>query len=353
MSNVADVLDNTNNQDKCLVFYDKSSIDSIFGAGIIRYICEEITNVSEVVVCKDISEMNVDNYVIDNTFLNVSFIGCYPLKDSLLKSYIETYNDNILFVLSNKTDYSKVRNINRSVKIEYSEKDCCSLQLYKIAFGEFKDRVPNILHVISAYEMKAFDNENYYDGLHLAIGFRKYFLENSFEHFYQNIMLTLCNQEAGYNNFDYSSYVNNGKNLSTYYNEYLINNSSVVKNDQYTFNGNKKANCLFTNSMLDLSMDNIKNEFNDEYIFALSRKDNNNWNAEFIYNSYNSYASEISYIITNDETISYSYTYSYSYNFVNCGEYMKRYYKGDGVKNHGFAVINHDTLLKIIKNKKF
>jgi len=100
-------------------------------------------------------------------------------------------------------------------------------------------------------------------------------------------------------------------------------------------------------------MDNIKNEFNDEYIFALSRKDNNNWNAEFIYNSYNSYASEISYIITNDETISYSYTYSYSYNFVNCGEYMKRYYKGDGVKNHGFAVINHDTLLKIIKNKKF
>lgn len=289
MSKVTNVLENNQDAQTCLVFYDKTSIDSIFGAAIIRYICEEITNVGESVVCKDIAKES-DN-ILDFSYLNVSFIGCFHKDAFINKSYINEYKDKTLFVISNKADYTKVKSFGGSPSIEYSEEDSCALQLYKIAFGEFKDRIPQILQLISIGTMRQFDNENYYKALQLEIGFKKYFEEVGFDTFYQDIAVVLCNQLDGYNDFDYSSFVNTGKNISTYYNNYLIENSSVVKGDKFTFDGNKKSNVLLTNSMLDLSVDSIKEEYQNEYILALSRRDSYNWNAEFVFNgySYNSY----------------------------------------------------------------
>lgn len=380
MSKVTNVLENNQESKKCLVFYDKSSIDSIFGAGIIRYICEEITDVGEEVECKDINEISSE---ISSDYINVSFIGCYPTSN-LLKKYVDYFGEKTLFVLSDAFDYNIVKGYNRNINIEYSEKDSCALQLYKIAFGEFKDRIPKILQLISVKEMKEFDNEKYYDSLQLGIGFIKYFNEQGFENIYENIILPICDQLDNYIDFDFSQYINNGRTISSYYNDYLLQNLSTIKNDKFTFSGTKNTNVLITNSMLDLSIGDLKDEFENEYILAFSRRDVNNWNVEFIYNvcSYTysySYSYQIpvinnevpvdSYEIigTNEPNIDSdiniennytSYSYSYSYNGIsipeiNCAYYIKKYYKGIGTEDHAFTTITNDQFLKIMKNKKF
>lgn len=385
MSKVTNVLENNQESSKCLVFYNKSSIDSIFGAGIIRYICEEITDVGEEVECKDINEISSE---ISSDYINVSFIGCYPTSN-LLKKYVDYFREKTLFVLSDAFDYNIVKGYNRNINIEYSEKDSCALQLYKIAFGEFKDRIPKILQLISVKEMKEFDNEKYYDSLQLGIGFIKYFNEQGFENIYENIILPICNQLDNYIDFDFSQYINNGRTISSYYNDYLLQNLSTIKNDKFIFSGTKNTNVLITNSMLDLSTGDLKDEFENEYILAFSRRDINNWNVEFIYNvcSYTySYSYQIPVInteipaggseanqdggsaiepgtnepgIDSDINIENNYTsYSYSYSGIsipeiNCAYYIKKYYKGIGTEDHAFTTITNDQFLKIMKAKKF
>ena len=47
MSKVSEVFQSTSNEDKCLIIYNDKSADSLIGAGILKYICENITDVAE------------------------------------------------------------------------------------------------------------------------------------------------------------------------------------------------------------------------------------------------------------------------------------------------------------------
>ena len=170
MSQIVNLLEGNQDNSTSLVFFDSKSVDSIFGAGIVKYICENITDVSDSVEVVDIASFNRNN-INKETYINVSIIGCIPSDDDII--YVSNiYEESTLFVLCDKIQYNKVKSLTKNVSIEYSVDDSCSLNLYKIAFGEFEDVIPNIFKYISNLTLREFDEE-YIKGIKFEAGFLK------------------------------------------------------------------------------------------------------------------------------------------------------------------------------------
>ena len=73
MSKVADIINSNENQQCTHIFFDPDSIDSLLGAAMLKYACEEITNVNETLLIQPLNNVNEQTYTYENngkTFLN-------------------------------------------------------------------------------------------------------------------------------------------------------------------------------------------------------------------------------------------------------------------------------------------
>lgn len=363
MSQVTNILEGNRNNSTSLVFFDSTIVDSIFGAGLIKYICENITDASELVEVVDIANFDREN-INKDSYINVSFVGCLPSDDDI-KFVASVFGKDTLFVLCDKIQYDKVKNLAKSISIEYSENDSCSLNLYKIAFGEFEDIIPDVFKYLSNSVLREFDKD-YFKGIKFEAGFLKSY--STFDEFYTTLESVLDPEEGQSNPF--SSLITSGATVLNNDINYLTRNLSIIKNDTITF-GNKKAIYIFSNGKVS---ENIVDSIGSvsKFIFVFSKYDATHWNIElFKYTSTEDIQlidekslriEEINTLLIseeNTETIdslneekSNLEAELKNLKSVDCGSFCKGKFKGFGTDKHGYGLISNDTFAKILTTKK-
>lgn len=369
MSNVSRVLSTNENNDKCLVVYNKYSIDSFFGAGIIKYICENITDVTDDAVCFAIDDLD-EGFDISE-YKNVSFIGCYPSKSEILRLY-EVFGDKLLFVLSDLESYNYVKNYVKKTNIEYSTEDSCSLSLFKIAFGEFEDNINNIIKVVSAGVLKQFDNEKYNSYLPFVLGFINSEYNHNFYNFYTDFIINICEGEGDEElNEIVSGIIDNGSLLIQDYKTTIKYNLDNIKNNIWKVNTYNKAYVIFSNLPIDLKDFSELNDCN--IIINIYKENKDYWGIELFkvdhtddYNTelekLNTRIDELTELINNPETFTKELSKELADKLYrkrelqfllafNCGKYLEKYYKGIGTENHGYVKISDKIFTKLLDSK--
>ena len=391
MSKVTNVLERNLSDSTSIVYYNSSSVDSTFGGGLIKYICENITDVSEQCECYDIKDFNIDDlyslsysyvdvplkntsysYSFNNetgsysycysvkvpTYINVSFVGCVP--QSNIADLASIYGDTCLYVLSDKENLNSLKSVSNKVSIEYTQNDSCTLNLYKIAFGEFEDSIPTVIKCISNYELKEFDKD-YEEGLRFNYGFKHNY--TTFNEFYSNILENIILEEEDKNVSEESvnntivKYIDDGENIINEDIDSIVRNVDIPLNDLWKVGG-KDAVCIFTNG--PISKD-ILNKIDTERLVVFYRNKNNNWNLELFAKEFS--VEELTELeerldvltqkqkLTSEEKKELTLINN-TLNF-NCGEYLNNNFKGFGNKYHGYSLISNDKFVKLISTKKF
>lgn len=370
MSNVTNVLQRNVNDSTSMVFYNSNSVDSIFGAGLIKYICENITDVSEDCECIDIKDFDINDlytsytsYALSYTtptYINVSFIDCAPAQEDMITlSYV--YSDTCLYVTDNKKDFTNIKNVvKNNSTIEYNESDSCALNLYKIAFGEFEDTVPDVVKQISNFKLKQFDKD-YEEGLRFNYGFKQNYV--SFADFYENILEKVIveenSEEVNENSITdtIAAILDDGDAIVKEDINSIKRNSQVALNDLWKV-GNKDTVVLFTNGPIS---EDILDELEIDRLIVFYRNDKDNWSLEFFVKELSvekveelenrkAELLEQDSLTTNDKKELNEINNKLNFN---CGEYLKNNFKGLGNKNHGYALISNDRFLKLNASKRF
>lgn len=374
MSNVSRVLGANADNDKCLVFFDKSSVDSLFGAGLIKYICENITDVAETTDCFSLNTFD-DNFDLTD-YKNVTFVGCYPNKEQMA-GLVKLFGDCLLFITCNEDDYNYIRKYAKGASIEYSKNDSCAMNLYKIAFGEFEDNIHDVIKILSAGVLKHFEDGKLYNNyLSFVLGFYSEELEADFPTFYSTYIEKICEgldiEEVTTN---IESLIAIGDEIINSYLETLNLNFKDITSDPYKVAVYNKAFLVFSNVAIGESV--VCDELTDANIIINVYKENGNyWGIELIKVDHTDYLeteiqitnnriTELQTLINNSETSLNDKTkyakelkdktsklieLNYILDF-DCGAYLEKYYKGLGIESHGYAKITNKQFAKLLEAK--
>ena len=399
MSKVADIINSNQSQQCTHIFFDPDSIDSLLGAAILKYACEEITNVTETLLIQPINTVNNQSYAIDETPTdkNITFVGCVPDKE-MLSYLVSLHKKNLLFVLSDEDLYNEVRNCGAS--IEYSTEDSCALLLYKIVFGELNDGIPNIIKIVSKGVMKQYDGD-YETYLRFFYGFALKYLPIAdyirLNSIYDDIKPALFKKTTTY---DETQIMNSCLDVLNGMNQALGLQMNGIKSDKWIVNGSAEGYAFFGNGpMLPTNINGISivNYFPLNVLISFYRKNKNFWVVE-LFKSVSTdkieqrdrnaaRISEIETALANNEIVdatSYTTSYAYSYtsntnqklsdtevsllnnekkqliaenNVLNsvidfdCAQYLKKYYGGGGTEQHGAAKIATKAFIKMIEKR--
>lgn len=359
MSKVSNFLESTNDESKCLVVYDKYSVDSIFGAAIIKYIIENITDAADNAICADLFDKDVDFF--DDEYTNITFVGCYPNLNDISKLFLK-WNDKMLFILSNKADLAKVKNEEKKVFVEYSEKDSCSLNLYKIAFGEFESKVPEVITIISDGTMNKY-SDTYEDYLKLSYGI-KY---KTFQDIY-SIVYELCTEDGASVESSIESIKTVGASALDEMVNIIDSNKSMILKNTFIVDNNIEVPVIWSNGLIT---ETITREFEDFNLVINIFRNDYSINLEMIKVGHAEYETRLEELETeltdiqtsldenpNDVAMNLAKTnkikekkhLEYLINF-DCGKYLKNNYKGSGSANHGFANVSYKVFIKLLEMK--
>ena len=386
MSKVADIMNSNEAQQCTKIFFDPDSIDSLLGAAILKYACEEITNVNETLSIEPISNVNNgQSYSYEaggETFLfnkNITFVGCVPDKDMI--SYLASiHKKDLLFVLCDEDQYAEVKGYGAS--IEYSTEDSCALLLYKIIFGELSDGIPDIIKIVSKGVMKQYDDD-YETYLRFFYGFLLKYLPVAdyvrLNNIYTDIKPALFDKTVT-DITDYTGIMNNGLDILTNINKVLATHMSGIKSDVWKVNGEANGFAFFGNGpMLPESIGgaSIETYFPLDILITFYRKNKNYWVVELFksvsqekigkVNENNERLEEIETLMSYDDSSldddNKKVLETEKKNLIaenkallsvidfDCGQYLKKFYKGGGTKEHGFAKVANKNLLKIVEKR--
>lgn len=372
MSNVSRVLGTNESNDKCLVFYNKYSLDSLFGAGIIKYICENITDVAEVVDCLSVDLFD-DNFDLA-LYKNVTFVGCYPSKEQIV-SLLDMFEDKLLFVTCDADDYNFIKKCAKKLNIEYSKEDSCTLNLYKIAFGEFEDNIFDLVKVISAGTLKQFNSEYYANYKAFELAFLVEHSADNFNNFYSNYIEKICEGDTTELSTSIDSLIDEGKDIIAGNIGSLFPNIKNIKETPWTVSTYNKAYAVYS-SIPVVDNNVILTWFSDaNIVINIYKEDKNNWGIELFkadhsdeytaeLETLNTRITELKDLLANpaqdtdlirtakelrEKTTRYTEV-SLLLNF-NCGAYLEKYYKGSGTENHGYVKISNKLFAKLLETK--
>lgn len=369
MSKVSEVFQSTSNNDKCLIIYNDKSADSLIGAGILKYICENITDVTEEAYCEPLFN-EIDNI---EQYSTITYVGCIP-NDATIKMLADNLGSRLLFVTCDKNDVQKIKSITKKANIEYSETESCALNLYKIAFGEFDDSVPYLITLISDGVMHKFTTD-YQEYLKFIYGLNdlpsEYQARNGFiDGFYNAITYKLCEQDEEDEelNNNISFFIENGNEYLNVSEDIINLNKNVIKSEKWKVNNLLSAYVVWSN--LPIS-ENVTSDFDDVNIIINFYRSNGSINVELLKKDYyneeyeleenNSRLTEIEAELVNDpdnielikekqQILSRNTILNYIIDF-NCGRYLAKTYKGTGSEDHGFVNISYDVFEKIMKKQ--
>lgn len=313
MSNVSKLL-SAQTGDQCLIFYDKYSIDSLFGACILKYMCENITDISDYVLMLDVSR---ENEVYANTYKYVSYIGCRPGIE-YCKNIIP---GKLLCVTYDKDIYQYVMKNIKGMNVEYTDLECDSLHLWKVAFGEI--RKFDILDMINAGCMHDFESDAYEQYLRLNTGyFAEYGIPDA-DQLYEELLYKVCCEDTEQDDIKavFNNFITTGEVILNESIESLSMGLKTIKNKVYSIDRNKySANVVFSAGELG---DNFHDGRFDDVDFVLN-----------IYRTGNYWCMDM-------------YRMNDKIEF-NCGEYLKKYYKGHGTESHGYLKLSEKVFNKLM-----
>lgn len=374
-----------------LVVYDKSSLDSFFGCGIIKYICENITDAA--VECIDINTLVVDDSLKEH-YSSIMFVSSIIKDEKILSKLSELFNENLIFFLCDKNIYNFVKKHTSKAYIQFDPNESCCMTIYKIGFGEFENVIPKEIKVIASRINNKYGSYN--DYVSYECGFYKE--DYDFDRLYTEIIDPICED---YTNSKCNEIISAGE-------EILLNDkTSILRNltyiDSFIFKVDKirKTAVVFTSGPIsskvffdeeglinpifdsfntivsfnkcalgwEMSMfkltgteDELKeesetllNEYKEriielkELLYKYEIRVNSSKNKEEIelINSYKNEINEKSSLIAKEMTKIEKYKKLISFN---CGKYLKNY-DGFGDELFGKAIISDNKFLEIMKSK--
>lgn len=383
MSKVADLINSNESSRATHIFFDPDSVDSLLGTAILKYACEEITDANEILIIEPINRVNDQIYVVPDTEIlinkNITFVGCIP--DAKMISYLASlHKKDLLFVLCDEEQYNEAKGYGAS--IEYSTEDSCALTLYKIIFGELNDGIPDIIKIVSKGVMKQYD-DTYEDYLRFIYGFSIKYLPIAdyarLNSIYLDVRGALFNKTITYIT-DYDQIMNDGLYVILNMNKVLATHMSGIKSDPWKVNGNSCGFAFFSNGPMlpeNLGGLSMTNYFTNNILITFYRKNSKYWIIELFKTVHsdkiqqrdanNERIEEIEALLNYDDSsiddksvielnnekkklVAENNVLNSVIDF-DCGKYLKKYYGGGGITEHGAAKITNKNFLKIIENR--